>query len=88
MVSNISSTIEFQGKPSDCNYNTTKRLCFLFGMFGIHRFYTGKILTGLLMLFTLGGILIWASIDYLMLTMGHYRDSKGLIVRPKTELDH
>lgn len=29
-------------------------LCWLFGLFGVHRFYTGKYLTGSLQLFMLG----------------------------------
>lgn len=29
-------------------------LCFFFGMFGIHRFYEGKVFSGLLYMFTFG----------------------------------
>jgi TM2 domain-containing membrane protein YozV len=40
-------------------------LCFFVGVFGVHRFYAGKIGTGLLQLVTLGGLGIWAFIDLL-----------------------
>jgi TM2 domain-containing membrane protein YozV len=35
-------------------------LCWLFGLFGVHRFYTGKYLTGCLQLFDLGLTVILA----------------------------
>lgn len=35
-------------------------LCYFFGIFGIHRFLTGKKATGLLMLLTFGGVGVWA----------------------------
>ena len=42
-------------------------LCALFGIFGVHRFYEGKILTGLLWLFTGGLGLIGWIIDLIIL---------------------
>jgi TM2 domain-containing membrane protein YozV len=47
---------------------------FFTGLGGLHRFYIGKIGTGLLMLFTLGGLGIWALIDFIILITGNFRD--------------
>ena len=52
-------------------------LCFFFGVFGAHRFYVGKIGTGLLQLFTLGGLGIWALIDFSLIIVGAFTDKKG-----------
>lgn len=52
-------------------------LCFWFGMFGVHRFFVGKVGTGLLMLFTFGGLGIWALIDLIILICGAFTDSDG-----------
>ena len=49
----------------------------LMGVFGIHRFYSGKKGTGALMFFTLGGLGIWALIDFFMLMMGKFKDKEG-----------
>ena len=53
-------------------------LCFFFGILGIHRFYVGKVGTGLLYLFTggLGGI-GWL-IDLIMTACGSFTDKAGL----------
>ena len=42
-------------------------LCFFIGVIGAHRFYVGKIGTGLLMVFTLGGLGIWTFIDLFLI---------------------
>jgi TM2 domain-containing membrane protein YozV len=52
-------------------------LGFFLGVFGAHRFYAGKIFTGVLMLCTLGGLGIWWLIDMIMLVVGGFRDSQG-----------
>ena len=50
-------------------------LCLLFGVFGAHRFYVGKVGTGFLQLITIGGLGIWWLIDLVMIIAGAFRDS-------------
>ncbi len=38
-------------------------LWIFLGIFGAHRFYMGRIGTGIAMLLTVGGLLIWALVD-------------------------
>jgi TM2 domain-containing membrane protein YozV len=52
-------------------------LCFFFGVLGFHRFYVGKFGTGILQLFTLGGLGIWALIDFIMIIVGAFTDKEG-----------
>ncbi|MBI2861140.1 MAG: TM2 domain-containing protein [Chloroflexi bacterium] len=50
---------------------------FFLGALGVHRFYLGKIGTGILMLLTAGGLGIWALIDFIMAVAGVMRDKEG-----------
>jgi TM2 domain-containing membrane protein YozV len=52
-------------------------LCWFLGFLGIHRFYVGKVGTGVLMILTLGGVGIWALVDLVMLIIGEFRDVEG-----------
>jgi len=52
-------------------------LCFFLGGLGVHRFYVGKIGTGILMIFTLGGLGIWLIIDFIMILTGSFKDKEG-----------
>jgi RNA polymerase subunit RPABC4/transcription elongation factor Spt4 len=55
-------------------------LCIFLGYFGGHRFYVGKIGTGILMIVTLGGCGIWTIIDLVMRISGKFSDSKGNLI--------
>lgn len=52
-------------------------LCFFLGCLGVHRFYVGKIGTGLLQLLTLGGLGIWAIVDFILIAVGESTDKLG-----------
>lgn len=52
-------------------------LCLFVGVFGAHRFYAGKIGTGILQLVTLGGLGIWTFIDLVLIVVGAFKDADG-----------
>lgn len=69
------------GAVSEKGFVPTILLCFFLGAFGIHRFYVGKIGTGILMLLTLGGIGIWTLVDFIIIVTGSFRDGDGLLIK-------
>jgi TM2 domain-containing membrane protein YozV len=52
-------------------------LCHFLGWFGVHRFYTGRTFSGILMLLTLGGAGIWILIDMGLIITGRFTDREG-----------
>ncbi|WP_313892744.1 TM2 domain-containing protein [Psychrobacillus sp.] len=63
------------------NFLATLLLCLFVGGFGVHRFYVGKIGTGLLMFFTFGGLGIWTLIDFIMIAIGKFTDKEGHLIK-------
>ena len=63
---------------SNKSFLVTWLLSLLIGVFGVDRFYLGKVGTGLLKLFTLGGLGIWALIDLILVLTNKTRDKQGL----------
>ena len=65
---------------SDKGFVPTILLCLLLGGLGVHRFYVGKIGTGVLQLLTLGGLGLWALIDLVMIIVGKFTDGEGRLI--------
>ena len=70
-----------EGAVSDKGFVPTILLCFFLGVLGVHRFYVGKIGTGILQLITLGGLGIWALVDFIIIVTGNFKDSSGLPIK-------
>jgi len=49
-----------------------------FGIFGFHRFYVGRYLSGLFQLLTFGGIGLWTLLDMYHLYTGKFKDADNL----------
>lgn len=56
---------------------TALLLCFFLGAIGVHRFYVGKVGTGIIQLFTFGGCLIWTTVDFVFIAYGKFTDANG-----------
>lgn len=55
-------------------------LCFFLGTIGVHRYYVGKIGSGIAQTLTLGGFGIWALVDFIMIVTGKFTDANGRTV--------
>ena len=59
----------------------TLLLCFFGGALGVHRFYVGKIGTGIAQLLTCGGCGIWTLIDLIAICLGNFTDADGKVIK-------
>lgn len=58
-------------------------LCLFLGVLGVHRFYVGKIGTGIIMILLMftGIGEIWLLIDFVLILCGVFRDKRGLKIK-------
>lgn len=68
-------------QKSDKGFVPMILLCFFLGSLGVHRFYAGKVGTGIIMLLTLGGLGIWTIIDFIIIVTGNFKDKDGLVIK-------
>lgn len=66
---------------SDRKKGTAALLCFFLGSLGAHRFYAGKVGSGVGMFLTLGGVGIWTLIDFIRILTGGFKDYNKLPLR-------
>jgi TM2 domain-containing membrane protein YozV len=69
--------LDAEGRPASPKSRLAAALLAWFlGVFGIHRFYVGKVGTGILMILTLGGLGIWVLIDLIVILIGSFKDKQ------------
>ncbi len=76
------TTTTIQENVSEKGFVPVLLLCILLGGLGVHRFYVGKVGTGILMLITLGGLGIWSLIDLVLIATSNFKDKEGKLIKP------
>jgi TM2 domain-containing membrane protein YozV len=67
-------------EASDKSRLVTLVLAVTLGLFGGHRFYTGKVKSGILMACTVGGLGLWCLYDIIVVAAGGFEDAEGRLV--------
>jgi TM2 domain-containing protein len=69
------------GGVSDRSRGVALGLAVMGGVFGLHRFYAGRVASGVWMCLTFGGLGIWYLYDVVVIAAGEFEDSTGRRVR-------
>jgi len=68
-------------ETSDKSRGVALALAVFLGVFGAHRFYVGKVNSGILMACTLGGFGVWYLYDCILVGAGQFQDAEGRLLR-------
>jgi len=68
---------------SEKSWVTALLLCIFLGGIGAHRFYVGKIGTGIIYLLTGGLFGIGWVVDLILIIVGKFKDKEGKLVKQK-----
>lgn len=74
---------EAPGAEPEKNWLTTLLLCLFLGALGVHRFYVGKIGTGIIWVLTCGCFGIGVIVDLIKIICGKFTDKKGNLIQRK-----
>lgn len=79
-------SIDSESKSRDNRWLTCLLLCLFLGGFGMHRFYTGHTIIGVIQLLTLGGCGVWALVDLIIILTGNFKDIQGNTIKNVQEI--
>ncbi len=68
---------DISASPRSRTVSLVLALLIFFGACGIHRIYTGRIISGIIQFLTFGLFGIWQFIDILRILFGSYSDAQG-----------
>lgn len=72
---------QYQTITSDKDRDTALKYCKWGGIFGIHQFYVGNILAGIIYMFTFGLLFVGWLVDLYRISMGTFTDNVGMPLR-------
>jgi TM2 domain-containing membrane protein YozV len=75
------TALAYPEEPSEKSRGVALALAAVLGPFGGHRFYVGKVGTGVLMAATIGGLGLWWLYDLILVASGSFRDVNDRLVR-------
>jgi TM2 domain-containing membrane protein YozV len=68
-------------EKSEKSFVATLILCLLLGGLGVHRFYVGKIGTGIIWLLTFGFLGIGVLVDLIIIAVQNFKDKEGKVIK-------